>query len=140
MTLPSPLTTASDARDLRARARDIRATLPGQLRQQRLTAAALLYGPLSSLDELHTRIGRMLPWRFGAVRRAKVVAIEESDCALSDELLLSYDDAARLGVFSRFMIARPAYYWCARGRPWLIAEVEGTERWAVIAQESADGR
>ena len=126
--------TAATERDLRARARDIRAGLPGQLRQQRLTTASLLYGTLYSLDELHHRIGRTLPWCFGAVRRAKVVSIEQAEVTLSDELLLKYDDATRLGVFSRFLIATPAYYWCARGQPWLLAEVQGTERWAVIAR------
>jgi hypothetical protein len=133
MTMPRDRAADSE-RDLRARAREIRAGLPGQVRQQQLTTASLLYGALYSLDELHRRIARTLPWCFGAVRRAKVTAIEQAEVTLSDELLLKYDDAARLGVFARFLIATPAYYWCARGQPWLIAEVHGTERWAVIAR------
>jgi len=118
--------------DVRARIRYIRAGLPGQLRQERLATAALLYGPLCSLDDVHHRIARTLPWRFGLVRRVKVTPVHQSDIVLPDDVLLKYDDAVQLGVFGRFLVATPAYYWSARGDPWLVAEVEGTERWAFI--------
>ena len=132
---PYPGAAASQSEhELRSRARSVRAGLPGQLRRQRLTTASLLYGPLCSLDEIHARVARSLPWRFGWVRRAKVASIEQSDMLLSDALLLKYDDAAGLSLFSRFLIVTPAYYWIARGEPWLVAEVDGTERWVVIAR------
>ena len=66
-------------RELRARAREIRANLPGQLRRERLATAALLYCPLCSLDDLHRRLARTLPWRPGYVRRVSVVPIERAD-------------------------------------------------------------
>jgi hypothetical protein len=120
-------------RDLRARAHDIRAGLPGQLRRERLATASLLYGPLCSLDDVHRRLARTLPWRPGYVRRLTVVPIESADTLLPDEVLVKYDDARQLGVFHRFLVATPAYYWRACGDPWLIAEVAGTERWAILA-------
>jgi hypothetical protein len=119
-------------RDLRARAREIRSGLPGQLRRERLTTASLLYGPLASLDEVHDRLARTLPWRPGYVRRLLVEPIERTETPLPDEVLVKYDDAVQLGIFSRFLVATPAYYWRARGNSRLIGEVEGTERWAVI--------
>jgi hypothetical protein len=121
-------------REVRARAREIRANLPGQLRRERLTTAALLYGQLCSLDDLHRRLARTLPWRPGYVRRLSVVPIERADTLLPDEVLVTYDDAAQLGIFGRFLVAIPAYYWRPCGDPWLIAEVEGTERWAVLTR------
>lgn len=113
--------------------RDIRATLPGQLRRARLATAALMYGPLYSLDDLHRRIARTLPWRPGSVRRVKVDPIERADTLIPDDVLLKYDDALQLGVFARFLIARPAYWWRPRGDPWLVAGVAETEQWAIIA-------
>jgi hypothetical protein len=118
--------------DMRARIRYIRSGLPGQLRQERLATAALLYGPLCSLDEVHRRIAHTLPRVFGSVRRAKVAPLDQCDVVLPDDVLLKYDDAVQLGVFSRFLVATPAYYWSARGDPCLVAAVEGTERWAFI--------
>jgi hypothetical protein len=118
--------------DVRARIRYIRAGLPGQLRQERLSTAALLYGPLCSLDEMHHRIARTLPWRFGSFRRVKVAPVHQSDTVLPDDVLLKYDDAVQLGVFGRFLVATPAYYWWAQGDPWLVAVVEGTVRWALV--------
>ena len=125
-------------RDVRARARDIRATLPGQLRHERLATAALLYGPLRSLDDVHRRLARTLPWRPGLVRRVSVIAIEGTEVPLPDEVLVAYDDALQLGIFARFLVATPAYYWRPRGDPSLIAEVDGTERWAILASWSSE--
>jgi hypothetical protein len=121
-------------RETRARVGEIRASLPGQARHERLTTAALLYGPLCSLDEVHHRIGHSLPWLFGSVRRTTVAPIERADVVLPDDVLLKYDDARQLGVFSRFLVVTPAYYWRPHGDPWLVAEVEGTERWAFIVR------
>ena len=125
-------------RGLRERAREIRANLPGQLRRERLATAGLLYGPLRSLDELHHLLARTLPWRPGYLRRLSVVPIERADTLLPDEVLVTYDDAAQLGIFSRFLVAIPAYYWWPCGDPWLIAEVDGTERWAVLARWNSE--
>jgi len=119
--------------DVHARVRDIRAGLPGQLRQQRLQTASLLYGPLYSLDEVHQRIAGSLPFRFGALRRVRVVPIERADVLLPDDMLLAYDDAFRSGVFARFLVATPAYYWRAQTGAWLVAQVDGTTRWAILA-------
>jgi hypothetical protein len=55
-------------------------------------------------------------------------------------VLLKYDDAAQLGVFSRFLIATPAYWLGAEGDPWLVANVAGTDRWAVIARWGDDAQ
>ena len=126
-------------RDFRARAREIRANLPGQLRRERLATAALLYGPLRSLDDVHRRLARTLPFRPGYVRRVSVVPIEGADTLVPDEVLVTYDDAAQLGIFGRFLIAIPAYYWWPSGDPWLIGEVDGTERWAVLAGWNSEG-
>ncbi|HET7342120.1 MAG TPA: hypothetical protein VFL90_11695 [Methylomirabilota bacterium] len=126
--------------ELQARVRDIRAGLPGQLRQQRLRTAALLYGPLYSLDEVHARLARTLPWRWGWLRRVRVEAIERADTLLPDEVLLAYDDAVQAGVFSRFLVATPSYYWRAAAEFWLVAEVQGTGRWAILAHGRDEAR
>ena len=119
--------------DVEARIRDIRAGLPGQLRQQRLRTASLLFGPLYSLDEIHQRIAHTLPFRFGCVRRLRVTPIELSEIVMSDDVLLRYDAAVQLGVFSRFLVGTPAYYWWCAPDAWLIADVAGTDRWAVLS-------
>ena len=121
-------------REVRARAQEIRASLPGQLRHERLSTAALLYGRLSSLDELHARIARSLPWKLGAIRRTRVEPIEQAEIPIPDEVLVTYADTLQLGLFSRFLIARPAYYFTPQTGVWLVAEVADTERWAVIAR------
>jgi hypothetical protein len=120
--------------DVLARVRHIRAGLPGQLRRHRLRTASLLYGPLYTVDEAHRRIAGTLPFRFGWVRRVRVVPIERSETLLPDDVLLRYDDAAQAGVFSRFLVATPAYYWWPQPEAWLLAEVDGTARWAVLAR------
>jgi hypothetical protein len=122
---------------LEARLRDIRAGLPGQLRRQRLRTASLLFGPLYSLDEIHRRIARTLPFRFGSVRRLRVTPIEQADIVIREDVLLRYDEALQAGVFARFLVGTPAYYWRPAGDAWLVAEVAGTERWAVLAHWTA---
>jgi hypothetical protein len=127
-------------RDVHARARDIRAGLPRQLRHYRLKTASLLYGPLYDLDEVHRQIARTLPFRFGCVRRVQVVPIERSDTFIPDEVLLRYDEAVQAGVFGRFLIATPAYYWSCQGDAWLIGVVDGTTQWAILARWTDAGR
>lgn len=123
--------------DLDARIRDIRATLPGQLRQQRLRTASLLFGPLYSLDEVHRRVAHTLPFALGRVRRMRVTPIEGADVFLPEDVLLRYDEAVQTGVFSRFLVGTPAYYWWSQPQAWLIAEVAGTDRWAVLTHWDA---
>lgn len=125
-------------RDVHARACEVRSGLPGQVRRERLATASLLYGPLCSLDEVHRRVARTLPLRFGLLRRASVRSIEQAEIAIPDEVLVRYDEAVQLDVFSRFLVLTPAYYFHACGDPWLVAEVAGTERWALLASWRAE--
>jgi len=130
----SPGYGARSQRDRRERVHEIRAGLPGQVRKARLMTASMLYGPLCSLDDLHRRIARTLPSCFGRVRHTRISPIEQSEALIPDDALLKYGDAGQVGVFSRFLIATPAYWLGAEGDPWLIANVAGTDRWAVIAR------
>jgi hypothetical protein len=125
---------------LEARIRDIRAGLPGQLRQQRLRTASLIFGPLYSLDQIHRRIARTLPFRLGSVRRLRVTPIEQAETVIPEDVLLRYDEAVQAGVFARFLVGTPAYFWRPAGDAWLVAEVAGTERWAVLAHWTAAER
>ena len=122
---------------LEARIRDIRAGLPGQLRRQRLRTASLMFGPLYSLDQIHRRIARTLPFRFGSVRRLRVTPIEQAEIVIPEDILLRYDEAVQAGVFARFLVGTPAYYWRPAADAWLVAEVAGTDRWAVLAHWTA---
>jgi hypothetical protein len=94
----------------------------------------MLYGPLYSLEELHRLIAGTLPWCLGRVRRVKVEAIERWETEIPDAVLLKYDDALQVGVFSRFLIVTPAYYVWPAGDPSLVAEVADSERWALVAR------
>ena len=132
----SPGYGARSERDQHERVHDIRAGLPGQARQARVMTASMLYGPLGSLDELHRRIARTLPPRFGSVRHASVSPIEQSEAVIPDDVLLKYDDAKQIGLFLRFLVATPMYWFGVGGDPWLVANVAGTDRWAVIARWS----
>ena len=38
------------------------------------------------------------------------------------------------GLFSKFWVASPRYYESKQTDPWIIAEVQGTELYAVVAQ------
>jgi hypothetical protein len=120
--------------DAAARVRAIRSRLPGQMQKTRLERAALEYGPLYTLTEMRARIGETLPWRFGYVRGATLVPIETYRGAIPDDALLKYDDAVKTGLFSRFLVATPTYYQERQLDPWIVAEVAGADRWAVLAQ------
>jgi hypothetical protein len=116
------------------RVREIRSRLPGQMLQERLENAQLTYGPLYTLAEIRQRVGEVLPRRLGYVRSAVLEPIENYRERIPDESLLKYDDAVRSGLFSKFWVATPTYYQERQVDPWVVAEVSGTDRWAVIAR------
>jgi hypothetical protein len=122
------------APDLTVRARAIRARLPGQLLRERQDMARICYGPLYSLTEIRQRVGEVLPRRFGYVRGAALEPIEQYREPIPDEALLKYDDALQTGWFSKFWVATPTYYQERQVDPWIVAEVQGLDRWAVIAR------
>ena len=117
-----------------SRVREIRSRLPGQMLQERLENAQLTYGPLYTLAEVRQRVGEVLPRRLGYVRSAVLEPIESYRSRIPDESLLKYDDAVRSGLFSKFWVATPTYYQERQVDPWIVAEVTGTDRWAVIAR------
>lgn len=112
----------------------IRSRLPGQVLRQRIEMATICHGPLYTLAEVRRRVGESLPYRFGFIRGATLEPIEEYRGLIPDEALIKYDDASRSGLFSKFWVATPTYYEERQVDPWILAEVEGTERFAVIAQ------
>jgi hypothetical protein len=116
------------------RVREIRSRLPGQMLQERLENAQLTYGPLYTLAEIRQRVGEVLPRRLGYVRSAVLEPVENYRERIPDESLLKYDDAVRSGLFSKFWVATPTYYQERQVDPWIVAEVSGTDRWAVIAR------
>jgi hypothetical protein len=116
------------------RVREIRSRLPGQMLQERLENAQLTYGPLYTLAEIRQRVGEVLPRRLGYVRSAVLEPLETYRERIPDESLLKYDDAVRSGLFSKFWVATPTYYQERQVDPWIVAEVTGTDRWAVIAR------
>ena len=122
------------SQDTVTRLRDIRSRLPGQMLQERLENAQLTYGPLYTLAEIRQRVGEVLPRRLGYVRSAVLEPVETYRERIPDESLLKYDDAVRSGLFSKFWVATPTYYQERQVDPWIVAEVAGTDRWAVIAR------
>jgi hypothetical protein len=116
------------------RARIIRARLPGQMLRERIETAALVFGPLYSLQEIYTRVGETLPRRIGYVRSAVTEPIETYRARIPNEVLLRYDDAVQSGLFGKFMVVTPTYYRDRQLDPWIIAEVTGSDRWAIIAR------
>jgi hypothetical protein len=120
--------------DLASRVAAIRARLPGQVLRQRIDMATLCYGPLYTLAEVRRRVGESLPYRFGFIRGATLEPIEDYREAMPDEALVKYDDAVRSGLFARFWVATPTYYEERQVDPWVLGEVEGIERFAVVAQ------
>jgi hypothetical protein len=120
--------------EVAARLRAIRSRLPGQMVQERIDTAKILYGPLYSLREVRARVGSTLPRRPGFIRGAVLEPIETYRQRIPDDALLKYDDAVQSGLFSRFMVAIPTYYSERQVDPWIIGEVTGTEEWAVLAQ------
>jgi hypothetical protein len=125
-----PRTSAEPATRIQA----VRSRLPGQMLRQRLELAAVAYGPLYTLPEVREKVGATLRWRAGYVRGAVLDTIEEYRGVIPDDALLKYDDAVQSGLFSKFLVATPTYYQERQVDPWIIAEVTGTDRYAVIAQ------
>lgn len=112
----------------------IRATLPGQVQMERLELAAAAYGPLYALDEIRRRVAETLSPRVGYRRGASLEPIESYRGRIPDDALIKYGEARESGLFSRFWVATPRYYKQPQSDPWIVAEVQGTDRWAVLAQ------
>ena len=127
----APVTTPPD---VDARVRAIRARLPGQVLRERLEMAQLCHGPLFTLAEIRQKVGQTLPRRTGYVRGAALASIEEYRHTIPDDALLKYDDAVKSGLFAKFWVATPTYYQERQVDPWIIGEVAGADRYAVIAQ------
>jgi hypothetical protein len=120
--------------DVDARVRTIRARLPGQMLRERIEIAQLCYGPLFTLAEVRFKVGQTLPRRAGYVRGATLEPIEDYRQGIPDEALLKYDDAVKSGLFTKFWVATPTYYQERQVDPWIVGEVTGADRYAVIAQ------
>jgi hypothetical protein len=119
--------------DVEARIRAIRARLPGQMLRERLEMVQVCYGPLLSLADVRQRAAHTLPRRAGYVRGAVLEPIEDYRRPIPDDALLKYDDAVASGFFSRFWVVTPTYYQERQVDPWIVAEVQGTDRYVVIA-------
>jgi hypothetical protein len=120
--------------DQTARIRKIRSELPGQMLRERVETARLCYGPLYSMNEVRQKVAETLPRRVGYMRSAALEPIETYQDPIPDDALLKYDDARSSGLFSKFWVASPRYYESKQTDPWIIAEVQGTELYAVVAQ------
>jgi hypothetical protein len=120
--------------DEASRIASIRSRLPGQVLRQRIEMATVSYGPLYTLPEVRRRVGEALPYRFGFIRGATLEPIEDYRETIPEEALLKYDDACKSGLFSKFWVATPTYYEERQVDPWILGEVDGVERFAVIAQ------
>ena len=117
-----------------ARVTSIRSRLPGQVLRQRVEMAKVCYGPLYTLAEVRRKVGEALPYRLGFIRGAALEPIETYRDLIPDAALLKYDDALKSGLFSKFWVATPTYYEERQVDPWILAEVDGAEVFAVIAQ------
>src|SRR5260370_1172496 len=78
--------------------------------------------------------GQVLPRRLGYVRSGLLEPIESYRERIPDHALLKYDDAVQSGLFDKFWVATPTYYQERQVDPWIVAEVGGADRWAVIAR------
>src|SRR5438094_5563237 len=137
MTIQTNATIQPPAADTAARAQEIRRRLPGQARRQRLDTARLEYGPLYSLAEIQQRVAQTLHQKVGFIRRAVFEPIESYQGPIPDEALLKYDAAVQSGLFSAFSVVTPAYFSQKQVDPWIVAQVDGAELYAVIAQWDA---
>jgi hypothetical protein len=131
------LASSTSTPDVAARVRSIRSRLPGQLLRERLEMAQVCYGPLYGLAEIRQKVAHTLPRRTGFVRGAIIDAIEDYRQTIPDDALLKYDDAVKSGLFSKFWVATPTYYQERQIDPWILGEVVGTDRYAVVAQWDA---
>jgi hypothetical protein len=120
--------------DLAERVRAIRARLPGQVLAERIDTARACYGSLYTLDQIRQQVADTLPHRVGFLRAASLETIETYRQRIPDDALVKYGDALESGLFSRFWVATPTYWSREQADPWIVAEVTGTELWAIIAQ------
>lgn len=116
------------------RVRAIRFRLPRQAVTERVETARLSYGPLYTMGLIRERVAETLPSRIGYVRSTVIESIEQYTGPIPDEALLKYDDAVRSGLFARFWVVTPTYYWKSQVDPWIVAEVAGTTLCAVVAR------
>ena len=72
------------------------------------------------------------PYDF--IRRAVFEPIDSYQGPIPDEALLKYDAAVQSGLFSAFSVVTPAYFSQKQVDPWIVAQVDGAELYAVIAQ------
>jgi hypothetical protein len=122
------------------RLRAIRLRLPGQAVKERMEIARAAYGPLYTMGLVRQRVAETLPTKIGYVRSTMIDPIEEYRGLIPDEALLKYDDAAQSGLFSKFWVVTPTYYWKRQIDPWMLAEVVGTDLCALIARwDDEDG-
>jgi hypothetical protein len=111
----------------------IRLRLPGQAVRERVDMARAAHGPLYTMGLVRERVAQTLPVRLGYVRSTVVEPIEEYREEIPDEALLTYDDAKRSELFSKFWIVTPTYYRERQIDPWIVGEVTGSKLCAVIA-------
>lgn len=120
--------------DTAERARAIRLRLPRQAVSERIELARLCFGPLYTLGLVRQRVAETLPHRVGYVRSTSMEPIEQYAGAIPDDVLLKYEEAERSGLFAKFWVVTPTYYWRSQIDPWIVAEVAGTTLCALIAR------
>jgi hypothetical protein len=79
-------------------------------------------------------VAQALPQKFGFIRGAVIEAIESYQGLIPDEALLKYDAAHQSGLFSAFTVVTPTYFTQRQVDPWIVAQVDGAELYAVIAK------
>ncbi|HXH84448.1 MAG TPA: hypothetical protein VNN07_16200 [Candidatus Tectomicrobia bacterium] len=132
--LERPFEQPAPTLDVRERVRAIRARLPGQVLVERLETVRLRYGRVYTLDEVRRLAAETLPMRVGYSRAAVLDPIETYRSAIPDDALLKYDDAVQSGLFSTFWVVTPSYRESRQIDPWIVAQVTGTDLYAVVAQ------
>ncbi|HKW95680.1 MAG TPA: hypothetical protein VJX92_27585 [Methylomirabilota bacterium] len=120
--------------DLAERLRTIRLRLPGQAVKERIEIARATHGPLYTMGLVRERVAETLPSRAGYVRSTVIEPLAEYGDLIPDEALLKYDEAERTGLFSKFWVVTPTYYWKRQVDPWIVGKVIGTSLCAVIAR------
>ena len=126
-------TTVETFPDVATRLQAIRSRLPGQMRAERVKEAELHYGTLYTLAEIRRKVSETLALRAGFIRSAVFDPIEAYAEPIPADALLKYDDAVRSGLFEKFLVATPRYYESRQTDPWIVGQVTGTDRYAVIA-------
>jgi len=130
----SDLIVETPSQEVAERVRAIRLKLPGQAGKERAEMARVAYGPLYTMGLVRERVAETLPAKTGYIRSTVVQPVEDYREPIPDDALLKYDDAERSGLFSKFWVVTPTYYWQRQVDPWLVGEVAGTTLCAVIAR------